>query len=125
MLSDRRVYATVPAADIGRARQWYEEKLGLKPRSGEEMGLIYELGGGTGFLLYPTPNAGQAPNTLVTFSSEDVAADVAMLKRQGVTFEDYDFPGLKTVNSIAIIGGRSAAWFKDSEGNILAIGEGG
>ncbi len=123
MLSDRRVYATIPAADIARARQWYEEKLGLTPRSGEAMGLIYELGGGTGFLLYPTSNAGQAPNTLATFSSEDVSADVAGLKARGVVFEDYDFPGIKTVNSVASIGGRSAAWFKDSEGNILAIGE--
>jgi len=124
MLSTRRVYATIPAADIERARKWYEEKLGLRPRAQEPMGLIYDLGAGTGFLLYPTPNAGQAPNTLASFSSTDVKSDVAALKKRGVKFEDYDFPGLKTENSIAMIGGRAGAWFKDSEGNILAIGEG-
>ena len=123
MLSDRRVYATIPAADIGRARRWYQEKLGLSARSSEEMGLIYDLADGTGFLLYPTPAAGQAPNTLMTFSSSDPRADVDALRRSGVVFEEYDFPGLKTVDGVATIGDRKAAWFKDSEGNILAIGE--
>ena len=125
MLSSRRVYATIPAENIDRARRWYEEKLGLRPRAEEPMGLIYDLGAGTGFLLYPTANAGKAPNTLASFSSTDVKNDVAALKKRGVVFEDYDFPGLKTVNSIATIGGRAGAWFKDSEGNILAIGEDG
>ena len=124
MLADRRVYATIPAADLGRAQRWYEEKLGLKPRSTEEMGSTYDLGGGTGFLLYPTANAGQAPNTLMSFSSSNVPGDVAALKQRGVTFEEYDFPGLKTENGVAKLGDRQAAWFKDSEGNILAIGDG-
>jgi catechol 2,3-dioxygenase-like lactoylglutathione lyase family enzyme len=125
MLSARRVFATIPAADIERARRWYKEKLGLEPRAEEPMGLIYDLGGGTGFLLYPTPNAGQAPNTLMTFSSTDVRGDVTELRDRGVVFEDYDLPGLKTSNGIAMLGGRAGAWFKDSEGNILAIGEEG
>ena len=124
MLADRRVYATIPAADLPRAQRWYEEKLGLKPRGNEAMGSIYDLGGGTGFLLYPTANAGQAPNTLMTFSSHDVPGDVAALRQRGVTFEEYDFPGLKTENGVAKLGDRQAAWFKDSEGNILAIGDG-
>lgn len=123
MLSARRVFPTIPAADIARARKWYEEKLGLKPRADEPMGLLYDLGGGTGLLLYPTPNAGQAPNTLATFSSSNVKDDVAKLRERGVRFEEYDLPGLKTVDGIATIGGRHAAWFKDSEGNILAIGD--
>lgn len=124
MLSGRRVYATIPAADLDRAKRWYEEKLGLTPRGDEPMGAIYDTGGGTGFLLYPTPNAGQAPNTLATFSSSDVPGDVAKLRARGVVFEEYDFPGLKTVDAIATFGDRRAAWFKDSEGNILAIGDG-
>jgi catechol 2,3-dioxygenase-like lactoylglutathione lyase family enzyme len=123
MLSDRHVYATIPAADIARARQWYEDKLGLKPRAEEDAGLIYELADGTSFLLYPTSAAGQAPNTLASFGSKDVAGDVKALMGRGVVFEDYDFPGLKTVDSIATIGSRKVAWFKDSEGNILAIGD--
>jgi catechol 2,3-dioxygenase-like lactoylglutathione lyase family enzyme len=123
MLSDHRVYATIPAADIERARRWYEEKLQLKPRTSEPMGLIYDLGGGTGFLLYPTSLAGKAPNTLMSFDTHDIKGDVADMKKRGVKFEDYDMPGLKTVDSIATIGDRRGAWFKDSEGNILAIGE--
>ncbi|HTJ58614.1 MAG TPA: VOC family protein [Devosiaceae bacterium] len=124
MLSGHHVFATIPAADLERARTWYEEKLGLKPaREQEEEGLIYELADGSAFLLYSTTNAGQAPNTLATFDSNDVPSDVAALKQRGVKFEDYDLPGLKTENSIASIGGLKAAWFKDSEGNILAIGE--
>ncbi len=123
MLSGRKVYPTIPAADLSRAMKWYEEKLGLKPRSTEEMGAIYDLGGGTGFLLYPTPGAGQAPNTLATFESTDMKADVAALRKRGVVFEEYDFPGLKTVDGIAQLGARHGAWFKDSEGNILALGD--
>jgi catechol 2,3-dioxygenase-like lactoylglutathione lyase family enzyme len=123
MLSDHRVYATIPASDIDRARRWYEEKLELKPRASEPMGLIYDLGGGTGFLLYPTSFAGQAPNTLMTFDTTDILGDISDLKKRGVKFEEYDMPGLKTIDSVATIGGRRGAWFKDSEGNILAIGE--
>jgi len=123
MLSDRRVYATIPASDIARARQWYADKLGLRPKREMPTGLIYDLGEGTGFLLYSTTVAGQAPNTLASFSSTDVKADVAQLRQRGVVFEEYDFPGLKTVDGVASIGGINGAWFKDSEGNILAIGE--
>ena len=86
------------------------------------MGAIYDLGGGTGFLLYPTPSAGQAPNTLMSFASSDVKADVKALRQRGVVFEEYDFPGLKTLDGVARIGERDGAWFKDSEGNILALG---
>ena len=121
MLADRRVYAKIPAADLERARRWYEEKLGLKPTSREEAGLIYELGEGTGFLLYATSLAGKAPNTLASFSSTDIKADIAALEKRGVVFEDYDLPGLKTENHIATMGTRHGAWFKDSDGNILAL----
>ncbi len=124
MLSNRRAYATIPAADLSRARKWYEDKLGLKPSVADEMGLVYRIGEGSGFLLYPTAAAGQAPNTLMAFNSTDVPGDIAALRGRGVVFEEYDFPGLKTVDGIAAIGGRDSAWFKDSEGNILAIGEG-
>ena len=123
MLSNRKFYPTIPAADLDRAAKWYDEKLGLKPTKQELLGYTYEFGSGSGFLLYPTANAGQAPNTLATFSSSDVQADVEALRARGVVFEDYDFPGLKTENGIAAMGDdRYAAWFKDSEGNILAIG---
>jgi len=123
MLSDRHVMATIPAADLDRAQAWYSDKLGLVPAVSDEVGLIYRMPGGSEFLIYETPNAGQAPNTLMAFDSTNVVADVAELKQRGVVFEDYDLPGLKTENSIATIGDRKAAWFRDSEGNILALGE--
>ncbi len=122
MLSQRSVYTTIPASDLARAQRWYEEKLGFKPRMNEPMGSIYDAGNGTGFLLYPTPNAGKAPNTLMTFASKDVRADVKALRARGVVFENYDMPGLKTTDGIATLGTRDGAWFKDSEGNILALG---
>jgi predicted enzyme related to lactoylglutathione lyase len=122
MLSQRNVYATIPASDLSRALAWYEQKLGLTPRSVEPMGAIFDAGGGTGFLLYPTTSAGQAPNTLMTFGSKDLRADVTALRAKGVVFEDYDFPGLRTVDGVAKLGNREGAWFKDSEGNILALG---
>lgn len=123
MLATRKMYATIPAADFTRAQKWYADKLGLVPRAIEPMGAIYDGGGGTAFLLYETPNAGRAPNTLMTFSSTDVPGDVAALRKRGVVFEEYDFPGLKTENGVAQIGARQAAWFKDSEGNVLALGD--
>ena len=94
----------------------------LKPSSESDLGAQYTLGDGTGFLLYPTQFAGKAPNTLMGFESTNVEADVAAMKKKGVKFEEYDMPGLKTVNSIATMGKGKGAWFKDSEGNILSVG---
>ena len=108
---------------MDRAKAWYSEKLGLTPAREVVGGSIYEAGGGTQFLLYPTPNAGQAPTTLMTFAAKDLEADVQALADHGVVFEDYDFPGLKTEDGIARIGASAVAWFKDSEGNILAISD--
>ena len=84
-------------------------------------GLRYKLADGTGFLLYPTQFAGKAPNTLMGFETNDVESDVAALKKKGVKFEEYNMPGLKTVNSIATMGSIKGAWFRDSEDNILSI----
>jgi catechol 2,3-dioxygenase-like lactoylglutathione lyase family enzyme len=121
MLGSHRAFPTIPASDLDRAKRWYEEKLGLTPVRETEAGLIYELAAGTGFLLYPTEFAGKAPNTLMGFETSDVEGDVAALKKKGVVFEEIDLPGLKTIDSIASLGAIKGAWFKDSEGNVLAI----
>ena len=123
MLASRRVSSTIPASDLARAKRWYEEKLGLKPHREAPYGIDYIAGDGTRFTIYPTTNAGKAPNTLMGFSSTDVEGDVAALRKRGVKFEEYDMPGLKTVNGIAAMGAVKGAWFKDSEGNILAIAD--
>ena len=126
MISAKRVDATIPVSDLDRAVRWYKEKLGLEPtRQDRDMGATYRLPGGNGFMLYPTPtNAGKAPNTLMSFEVPDVVAEVASLRKAGVVFEEYDFPGLKTENGIATFGEMHGAWFKDADGNILAIGDG-
>lgn len=118
--------ATIPVADLARAVRWYKDKLGLEPtRQDENMGAVYRLADGTGFLLYPTPtNAGKAPNTLMGFEVPDVVAEAAALKKTGVVFENSDMPGLKTVDGIATFGDMHGAWFKDADGNILALSDG-
>ena len=123
MLAEHRAYATIPAADMNRAKAWYREKLGLKPSMEDKMGCMYQVGGGTSFLLYPSTTAGMAPNTLLSFTTDDIESEVRDMRGHGVSFEDYDMPGIKTVGGIATMGSFHSAWFKDSEGNILAVSD--
>jgi predicted enzyme related to lactoylglutathione lyase len=121
MLQNSPLYAYIPAQDVSRARRFYEEKLGFK--AGEEIagGVVYEFGKGTACFLYPTPNAGTSRASQAFWQVDDIEREVAELKKRGVKFEDYDMPGMKTKDGIFIGGGAKAAWFKDSEGNILAV----
>jgi predicted enzyme related to lactoylglutathione lyase len=121
MLQDSPLYAYIPARDVDRARKFYEEKLGFK--AGEQVadGVVYEFGKGTACFLYPTPNAGTSRASQAFWQVEDIDREVAELKKRGVKFEEYDAPGMKGENSIYTGGGARAAWFKDSEGNILAV----
>jgi predicted enzyme related to lactoylglutathione lyase len=121
MLQQAPMYAYIPAKDVARARKFYEEKLGLKPKQEIAGGVAYEFGKGTGCFLYPTPNAGTSKASQAFWQVEDVEREVRELKARGVKFEVYDTPGMKTVNGIATAGGAKAAWFKDSEGNTMAL----
>jgi catechol 2,3-dioxygenase-like lactoylglutathione lyase family enzyme len=121
VLSERRIHSTIPAADLGRARKWYSDKLGFEPIRELPGGLMYDAAEGTRFVIYPTPNAGKSPNTLMGFATPDIEAEVRELKARGVVFEEYDYPTLKTVNSIATSGPVRSAWFRDSEGNIIGV----
>jgi len=123
LLSDHHAYPTVPASDLERAKAWYRDKLGLEPVAEHPIGTMYRLAGGTGFRLYETQAAGSARHTVMVFDSRDVGADIAALRQRGVVFEEYDLPGLRTENGMATVGPFHVAWFKDSEGNILAIGD--
>lgn len=125
MLQDRRVEAMIPVADFERAKTWYREKLGLEPADADEGGALYRCAEGTGFSLYPSQFAGTGQQTVMAFGSDNLEKDMQALREKGVTFEDYDLPDLKTENGMVEIGdaGR-AAWFKDSEGNTLAIFQG-
>ncbi len=123
MLKDKWVGAVLPASDIARARDFYRDKLGLEPENPDaDDNLQYKCGAGTGFLIYQTPNAGSAKNTQLGWVVDDVKAAVSELQESGVVFEDYDFPGLKTEGGIATMpDGSAAAWFLDTEGNILSL----
>jgi predicted enzyme related to lactoylglutathione lyase len=123
MLSTAPIRAYIPATDVSRARKFYEGTLALTPKQEYAGGVIYECGKGSWVFMYPSPGAGTSKASTAFWSVDDVAAEVAELKTRGVVFEEYDMPGLKTVNSIATGGGAKTAWFKDTEGNILAISQ--
>jgi predicted enzyme related to lactoylglutathione lyase len=121
MLQKSPMYAYIPARDVARARRFYEQKVGLKPKQEIAGGVAYEFAGGTACFLYPTPNAGTSQASQAFWQVDDIEREVAELKSRGVTFEEYDTPGMKTIDGIATGGGAKAAWFKDSEGNIMAV----
>jgi predicted enzyme related to lactoylglutathione lyase len=123
MLKNAAIVPYIPVADVSRARGFYEEKVGLEPKEEYAGGVIYECGKGSWAFMYRSPGAGTSRANTAFWSVEDVEREVEELKRRGVVFEEYDMPGLKTVNGIATGGGAKSAWFKDTEGNILAISQ--
>jgi predicted enzyme related to lactoylglutathione lyase len=122
MLNTAPIRAYIPASDVSRARQFYEQKVGLVPKEDYAGGVIYACGG-TEVFLYPTSNAGTSKASQAFWQVNDVEAEVAELKARGVVFEEYDLPGNPMSNSIATGGGARTAWFTDTEGNILAISQ--
>ena len=126
MLDHSAVEANIPAADINRARQFYAEKLGIEPVA--EFGgeaLRYRTSGGTFFNIYQTQYAGQAGHTIAQWHVDDVDQEVRDLIGKGVAFEVYDMPGVEWNGHVATLPGMGkAAWFKDSEGNIMCVDEG-
>jgi predicted enzyme related to lactoylglutathione lyase len=123
MLKDASIVPYIPVSNLARARKFYEEKVGLQPKEEYGGGVIYECGNGSWFFMYHSPNAGTSKASQAFWSVKDVEAEVTELKRRGVVFEEYNMPGITMVNSIATAGGARTAWFKDTEGNILAISQ--
>lgn len=122
MLHDFPMYAYIPAKDLARARQFYETKVGLRPTQETNGGVAYEFAKGTACFLYPTPNAGTSLASQAFWAVKDVDALIRTLKSRGVLFERYDdMPGERSAEGAITAGGVKAAWFKDSEGNILAL----
>jgi catechol-2,3-dioxygenase len=122
MLTDSKVTANVPASDLDRARRFYADTLGLTPADENPGGLVYTTSGGTTFFLYQTEYAGQAGHTIAQWHVGSVADEVRDLKAKGVEFEHYDMPGVTWDGDVATMQGMgSAAWFKDSEGNIMCL----
>ena len=121
MLMNAPVTTILPVRDAERARHFYEQTLGLKyaGQSGDGKHL-FSIGSGTLALLQKTEGT-RAEHTALSFEVADTAAAVRELTARGVTFEDYDYPGLKTIDKICILGSERAAWFKDTEDNILCV----
>ena len=114
----------LPVVDFPRARAFYEAKLGLVPEGLKPDGkFAYRLTGGGLLALFQRGAPTRADHTAVSFEVKDVAQAVLALEAKGVVFNDYDFPGLKTVQHMCVLGSEKAAWFNDPEGNILCIHE--
>jgi catechol 2,3-dioxygenase-like lactoylglutathione lyase family enzyme len=130
MLEHSDVATRLPVQDLKRARSFYAEKLGLEPVEERPGGLLYRCGKGS-FALFLSAGAAAGTHTQMGWEVADIEATVAALRARGVVFEEYDLPGLKTVNGIAQIAGNypskgtgeKGAWFKDSEGNLVGIGQ--
>ena len=131
MLDDGAVATRLPAQDLQRARAFYAEKLGLEPAEERPGGLLYRCASGE-FALFETDGAPSGSHTQMAWQVGDIEAVVAQLSARGVVFEEYGLPGLTTAGGIAQVDGNypskgsvgeRAAWFKDSEGNLLAIGQ--
>lgn len=131
MLQDSDVATRLPARDLARARRFYAEKLGLEPVEERPGGLRYRCGN-SGFVVFASAGEPSGTHTQMGWEVRDLAATVAALRARGVVFEEYDLPGITTVDGIAEVRGNypskggvgeRGAWFRDSEGNLLAIGQ--
>ena len=124
MLANSPVMPTIPVVDLSRAKRFYETALGLKPSPTHNDNTsniaTFECGNDTRIELYQRAPS-KADHTVATFEVSDIEEEVNMLRGKGVNFEEYDMPGIKTQNGIATQGSDKAAWFKDTEGNILCI----
>jgi catechol 2,3-dioxygenase-like lactoylglutathione lyase family enzyme len=125
MLDSASVHAMIGVKDLSRAKEFYSDKLGLTVADEVSAGAIrYEASVGTWFLVYQSQFAGTAKTTCMRFEVEDIEAAVKELRDRGVVFEEYDLPGVKTVEGIARHeSGARGAWCKDPDGNILEIAQ--
>ena len=123
MLQRSRMYAYIPVKDLDRARQFYEGKVGLTPADVRMGGVIYQFDDHTACFMYPTPNAGTNTASQAFWEVDDLEREMAELRKRGVKFEEYDTPDMKTENGIVQKGQVKSAWFKDTEGNIMALVE--
>ena len=123
-LSDSRVEATIAVSDMDRAKQFYEGQLGLSGGDDQsDGGHTYPCGGDTRIHVYPSPgNAGTSGATLAAWLVDDIEATVDELIAKGVTFEQYGEPFNTDEKGIARLGDDTVAWFKDPDGNTLAVG---
>jgi catechol 2,3-dioxygenase-like lactoylglutathione lyase family enzyme len=121
MLGDKDAMATIAVKDIKAAKKFYEDKLGLKAVGTEGPQVVTYTSGSSRVLVYVSQYAGTNKATAVTWIVDDVEGAVQAIKSKGVAFEHYDFPDSTRKGDVHVMGDRKAAWFKDPDGNILAI----
>ena len=121
MLGDNDAIATIPVRDIGVAREFYENTLGLMAGPSREEGVLSCKSGSTSVLVYESKYAGTNEATAATWAVDDVDGTVRTLKEKGVSFEHYDLPDTTHRGDVHVSGEMKAAWFKDPDGNILAV----
>ncbi|TXN28957.1 VOC family protein [Lacisediminihabitans profunda] len=119
----KELHTVLPAADLQRARTFYHDKLGMDPQDEVDGVLVYRPDSGAQFELYETANAGTAQNTQMGWMTDDLDSEMATMREHGIVFEEYDVPGMKTVNGVATGDAMRSAWFRDSEGNFICISE--
>jgi predicted enzyme related to lactoylglutathione lyase len=121
MLADKDAVATIPVKDLKAAKKFYGDTLGLKLTPVPEPEVLNYKSGNSTVLVYKSQFAGSNKATSVTWIVDDVEGTVKDLKAKGVAFEHYDFPGMTRKGDVHIAGKSKAAWFKDPDGNILAV----
>lgn len=121
MLAQLDSHTMIAVKDFERAKQFYEERLGLKGNEDIPGLWVFSGSGGSHFCLFPSPLAGTAKNAVMGWQTTDIGTEVRHLKSHGVVFEEYDLPSFKTLDSIVTSPSGKSAWFKDSEGNMLGI----
>jgi catechol 2,3-dioxygenase-like lactoylglutathione lyase family enzyme len=119
MLADKRAHTTLPTADLDRLRSWYEGILGFEPFAVRPGAVLYRTAVGSVFAISRGSVVSSSTHTQMAFTVDDIEAEVTELQARGVVFETYETP--KTTGGIATIGAGRAAWFKDPDGNVLAI----
>ena len=119
MLSERRAHTTLPTADVDSLRDWYVAVLGFTPFAEPPGAVLFRTAAGSVFAISRSSVASSGTHTQMAFTVDDIDAEVADLRARGVVFEDYETP--RTEGGIATIGPGRAAWFKDPDGNLLAV----
>ena len=122
-ISGCQVTCILPVKDLERARRFYEDTLGLQAGESKPDGKLVYRCAGTEIALFAKPEGTQAKHPVLGFRDDDIHRRIAELERRGVRFADYDLPGLKTVEHVCVLGAEKAAWFEDTEGNILCLHE--
>lgn len=124
MLTTASVTTMLPVVDLNRAKKFYAEQLGLIPKGASSDGkFLFSCGNDTVIALFPKAGGTQADHTAISFEVENLETEIRELSEKGVIFEDYDLPGLKTIDHVCVLGAEKAAWFKDPDGNILCVHE--